>query len=147
MQREDASDRLLQSNAEIRRSSEIGSGSARPLKLAFATPIVAKPNYFRTFSGREKRKYLLMIQKSVPSSRIAFCVTALVLMYLLPVRLHAQDSYQSLYNANAIQKHKIRCMTVEFFAAAGGVDSVVPGARIPDYRERFFYNDSGQIER
>lgn len=88
-----------------------------------------------------------MIQKSVPSSRIAFCVTALVLIYLLPVRLHAQDSYQSLYNANAIQKHKIRCMTVEFFAAAGGVDSVVPGSRIPDYRERFFYNDSGQIER
>ncbi len=67
-------------------------------------------------------------------------------MWLFPLKMHAQDSYQSLYNANAIQKHKIRCMTIEFFAATAGVDSVIPTSRIPDYRERYFYGENGRIE-
>ncbi len=88
-----------------------------------------------------------MIQKPIHSSINALLTAAWVLIGLFPATLFAQDSYQDLYNAKAIEKHKIRTMTVEFFAATAGVDSVVPASRLPDYRERYFFEPNGRINR
>lgn len=85
-----------------------------------------------------------MIKKPHVYRVIAKCSAVLALVSLIPSMVWAQDSYQDLYKAPAIQKHKIRCMTVEFFAATAGVDSVVPAARVPDYRERYYFDESGR---
>jgi hypothetical protein len=88
-----------------------------------------------------------MIQKFIPCHRVAILAALVFGLMQLPNVVMAQESYEKLYNAAAIQKHKVRSFTVEFFAATEGVDSVTPQSRTPDYRERYFFDDQGRPSR
>jgi hypothetical protein len=85
-----------------------------------------------------------MVKKFTHCRLGAIFAGLLLLIGLLPHQSWAQEGYDKLYLPAAIQKHKIRILTVEFYASAADVDSFQPAARVPDYRERFYYDDQGR---
>jgi hypothetical protein len=89
-----------------------------------------------------------MIQKIVQKScaRTSLVVVTLFIVFM-PVPGWSQETYEHLYKASDILKHKIRSMAVDFYASTQGVDSVQPLARQPDYRERYYFDALGRTER
>ncbi|MFN8396870.1 MAG: hypothetical protein U0176_19750 [Bacteroidia bacterium] len=87
-----------------------------------------------------------MIGKRLLNQLLPIALTPLVLACSLGI-LSAQDDFERLYRPADAVKQKLRTMTVEFFAATEGADSIVPDARVPDYRERYYYDAQGRVDR
>lgn len=60
--------------------------------------------------------------------------------------LQAQEDFEHLYKPADAKRQKLRMMMVEFMAATEGSDSIVPEARVPDYRERYYYDAEGRLD-
>lgn len=87
-----------------------------------------------------------MIGKRLLNNLLPIALMPMVLAISLG-RLSAQEDFERLYKPAVALKHKVRTMTVEFFAATEGVDSIAPNSRIPDYRQKYYYDAQGRVDR
>src|SRR5689334_16307203 len=85
-----------------------------------------------------------MIKNPFQVRRSALVLALALMLSHLPQLMMGQEAYERLYSPEAVKKHKIKTMTVEFYAATAGVDSSQKINSDPDYREIYSFDAEGR---